>query len=214
MTAIKFWAEHIGRRLDDSIADPETTAVTMPHRTLKGVKPLRIGAIDAFYIVSPSSSELIGRIEKPDQPGLVFVPTESVSARKYMAEWLVSVASVPFMVGVIGNANPNESMRISHTLDRCYFCEAGGGFSFSLEKVRRANALFSGLRWKQEVAPAIHQYQRFRLASGDEQMNQKDKLQKMLASNPGLREALVQSDVRPDSGEYTILSWLNIEKAA
>lgn len=212
MKPIEFWFEHIGTKLDSSSAPEESTGLSIPHRALKGVKPLRLGAIDVFYIAAKPTSYLIGRIDLPSCEDIQIIGTETVSARKHIASWLINESTTPFMVGVIGNANPNASMSISHTPSRGQFCESGAGFMFNLETIRSALPLIAELNWKSDIAPALHQVAKYREAAGETKDYEKQKLLKLFNRKPELRHTISKLDIRPNSGEYTLLSWLNIER--
>jgi hypothetical protein len=211
MNPVEFWFQHLGRYLDPSLAPHQSTGLSLPHRTNKGVKALRIGAIDAFYVACPAKSKLIGRVEVPSSASVQVLPAEQVSARKTIADWLIDDAEAPFMVGVIGNANPNASMAISHTPARCTFCDAAGRLVFDLGKVRAAAKLFAGMPWK-DIATGIHQYARVQMATSDQLAFEKEKLSRLFQKTPEMRRVLVQADIRPFSGEYAVLAWSQIER--
>ncbi len=156
--ALQFWHSHLGRHLSDLPAR-ESIGAFVPHRTLKGIQPLRIGQIDLFYIACPKEAIVIGRVEQGGIRPVKAVAAETTSARKFVAHWLIDQAVAPFMIGVIGRAHPHESMRISHHESKSHFCEAGTGFSFNLETVRRARDMIEGLQWKDIVVPALQQYE-------------------------------------------------------
>lgn len=206
MSPLEFWFAHVGQKLGGQTPE-ESVALLLPHRTKKGVAPLRLGALDVLYMVSEGDCRLVGRLEMPEQPGLKVVPAESVSAYRYLAEWLQDEARTPYMVGVIGKANPIASMALTHSERLASFGEAGGGFGFDMVKVREAYAALAGIPWKQ-AAVAMHDYQRYRVEPTE---TNKAKLLKAFDKFSGLREALVAADVRPGSGEYQVLSWLNRE---
>lgn len=209
---LDFWHNCIGQHLVPGSAAANSSQLAVPMRTKKGVKSLRLGAIDAFYIASLHGSQIIGLLELPSTPELRQVPSETTSARKHIAQWLLRSAEPPFLLGVIGKASPIASLRISTVLSHCYFCEAGKGFTFDLGRVRAAHALFEPFPWKTVVAPAIHSYDRFRM-NADPSPAEKKALLDRFAKNEGLRSAIVNAGVKSRSGEYTILSWSNIESA-
>lgn len=211
ITPLEFWYDCIGRHLVPQATPMEAVAAILPTRTLKGVKGLRIGAIDAFYIARPGASQLISRIELPSTPALRQVAGETVSARKHIAQWLLDEAATPFLLGVIGNANPVASLQVSAAPSHCRFCESGAGFGFDLGRVRTARAQFATFPWKTVAATAIHQYWRCRLST-QPGGNEQKKLFALFDKHPGLRRAVIDADVKPNSGEYAILSWLNIDR--
>lgn len=206
MSPLEFWYAHVGRKL--GAESPEgSVAVKLPHRTKKGIAPLRLGSVDVLYMVSEGDCRLVGRLEMPDQPGLKVVPAESVSAYRYLAEWLRDEARPPYMVGVISKVNPIASMTLTHNERLASFAEAGRGFGFDMAKVRAAYAALAGIPWK-PAAVAMHDYQRYRVEPTEAS---KSKLFKAFEKFPGLREMLMSVDIRPGSGEYQVLSWLNRE---
>src|SRR5690606_21471195 len=121
---------------------------------------------------SPRSSGICGMVSSPinpvsrktaadDMPELKFISSEEVSAEKLTAQWLINEAPINelWMIGVIGNANPAESLRISQPPGLCAFGEASGGFEFNLGIVKEAVKLIGDTPWKKDVAPAIHAYE-------------------------------------------------------
>lgn len=216
LDALLYWHANLGRHLSDAEPD-ETTKARLETRMNKGIGPNTLGAgIAAYYIVTVDKAWLIGKIERASTAHVEFVPSDAadnVSGEQFIARWLVSSEmTTPCMIGVIGNANPNGSMAVSHTPAKVHFCEAGKGFSFDLDKVKRAKVLIGGMSWRDTVAPAIRQY--FALlearASGTAQSIEKEnsKMLKLLAKTPDLAALIPKLDVRPGSGEYVMLSWL------
>ena len=63
--------------------------------------------------------------------------------------------ATPCMIGVIGNASPNASFRVSHSAANMIYCEAGKGFCFSLDKIKRARELIGDQSWSDTISPAI-----------------------------------------------------------
>jgi len=116
------------------------------------------------------------------------------------------------MAGVMGKGSANESFRISHHVSQSHFCETGAGFAFDLEVVRDAQKKIEPFSWKKVIAPAIHQYARLQHAEADSIAFEREKMNKLIAKCPELRQLLPKLNVRPSSGEYAILSWLNIEQ--
>lgn len=210
---VSFWHENLGCALTTLSREASTGAI-INHRTLKGIKPLRIGAVDAFYIVTSSTSFLLGRVEHENVERVKFIGTEHVSARKFIAEWLLNEAVGPYMIGVLGKASALSSLRLSHHITQSYFCEVGGGFGFNLSVVRDAQEKIGSLPWKKIIAPAIHQYSRLCQADQKTIDREREKMQALLIKTPELRKILPTLKVLPNSGEYTVLSWLNIEKTA
>jgi len=209
MQALQFWYDHLGVHLAPALTPVEATGVHLPHRTQSGVKALRIGSLDAFYMARPGQSKLLGRIDMPSADQLEVLPAESCSPRKAIADWLLTEAEPPFMVGVITNANPIASMCVSHALSRSAFCSSAGRVQFDLGKLRTAKRLFDGIAWK-TVAAGIQQYGRLCTARASEIHIEKSRLNSLLAGTPALRDALTEADIRPGSGEYTVLSWAHI----
>ena len=211
MTPTDFFQAAIGSKLG-VVAGEGIKSVRIPQRVKVGVKALSIGQIDCFYIASlVQPSRLIGRIDLPSQPDLEFVGTEVVSARRFLAQWLLTEAKPPFIMGVISKAHPEPSYRISHHLAAVQFCDTSGNFSVNVETVREAFARIKHLDWKKTVAPAIHCYSDFRQADPGNNKRERDKLEKHLEKAPELARILPGLGVQPGSGEYAVFSWANIE---
>lgn len=219
MQGISIWYECIGRHLAPDCEPDASTKVGVMTRMLRGTGLNTLGAgIDAYYIASPKKSYLIGKVEMPNLPELEFIPSEEVSGEKFIAQWLVKEApdDQPWMIGVIGNASPNASMKASHPLALCCFCGASSGFDFDLGIVRQAVAIIGEMDWKKEIAPALHTFQSRQLASsiGDDGKVEREnlKLLKAFEKTPGLKAALLdlcRLPLKTGSGEYEILSWYN-----
>ena len=211
---LSFWHQTIGQYLTTpSLSPTDSPRAKIPHRTKeKGIQMMRIGAKDVFYIATPERSILIGCIEMEDTDHLHFVPSESCSARKYVAEWLLTNAVGPFMVGEIAQGDAHDSFRVSHHVTQSYYCQPGAGFFFDLELVREAQKKITNLSWKKIVAPAIHQYERMRHATDSDVVFEREKMMKLIKKTPELRQILPTLGVLPNSGEYNLLSWLNIEQ--
>ncbi|OEO24423.1 hypothetical protein AX279_17290 [Pseudomonas sp. J237] len=200
---------------------PPELAITqqVPTRLKKGTGLNRLGAgIDVFYIASPGSSSVIGKLEITERSELVLVASEDVSGEKHIAQWLIheAPADTPWMIGVIGNANPINSLKLSYPPALCRFCGANSGFDFDLSAVRQAVSIIGDLDWKKDIAPALHVYQARMHANdtGDQDKAEKEgkKLLKMFEKNPHLRTALLalcRLPLKPNSGEYEVLSWYN-----
>jgi hypothetical protein len=212
MNAEEFFYQNIGKRIGVK-AGCGVKSVQVPQRVKVGVKQLALGQMDCFYIACATEpSQLIGRIEPPAPSGLDFVGTESISARRHIADWLIHSAKPPFITGVIGKAHPEPSFRLSKTLVEVYFCDTAGGFVASVDLVRKAHEKIRHLEWKKVVAPAIHTYHDYLIAPLGENAREKNRLQKLLDKTPEMSVLLPSLGIRPGSGEYAILSWSNIER--
>lgn len=219
MQSLKFWHECIGKLISPDSTPEQAITHYYPTRTLKGVKPSRLGAgIDVFYIASPGNSFLISKIELPNQPGLALRPSEDCGGEKLIAQWLVHDAptDAPWMVGVIGNANPVKSLKLCQPPVLCAFSGANAGFDFDLGVVREAVKIIGELDWKKSIAPALHTYQSRLHANdiGDSDRAEREgkKLSKMFEKTPNLKRSLIdltKLTVKPGSGEYQVLSWYN-----
>lgn len=219
MQEINFWYECIGRHLAPN-ADPESsTKASVMTRVKKGVGNNTLGAgINAYYIASEKKSFLVGKLEMPSLPGLEFIPSEDGSGEKFIAQWLVNEApdDTPWMIGVIGNASPNASMKFSQPPALCRFCAASSAFDFDLGIVRQAVTIIGDLDWKKDVAPVLHTFQARQQSSamGDEGKVERENktLQKAFAKTPRLKSvllALCRLPLKPGSGEYEVVSWYN-----
>ena len=91
--------------------------------------------------------------------------------------------------------------------------KAGRGVAW-MEVARQAYQQIGHLPWKQIIAPAIHTYSDYKLAAQGENQREKERLLKLLGKTPELSGILPKLEVRPGSGEYSILSWANIERKA
>lgn len=212
MIAQQFFHRQIGAKLGLE-AGQSVKSVGLPHRAKTEVKQLSLGQIGCFYIACETeASQLIGRVDLPSRPGLVFVGTEKLSAQKHVAEWLLHSAQPPFMVGVIEKAHPETSFKLTTSLAAMHFCDTAGGFTANLVTVREAHEKIRHLNWKKTVAPAIHKYHAYLDAPMGENALEKAQLQKLLDKTPELAGLLPSLGIRPNSGEYTLLSWLNIER--
>lgn len=219
MQELDFWYGCIGRYLAPDVEPAASTKIGVQTRVKKGIASNTLGAgIDAFYIASPGKSVIIGKLEMPNMPGLSFVPSEDGSGEKYIAQWLVNDAPLDaaWMIGVIGNANPNASMKRSQPPALCRFCAAGASFEFDLSIVRQAVVIMGDLDWKKDVAPALHTFQSRQQANaaGNSAKVESDNktLQKAFTKAPALKYALLalcRLPLKPGSGEYEVLSWYN-----
>lgn len=117
------------------------------------------------------------------------------------------------MIGVIGNANPNASFVVSHSTAKVNYCEAGKGFSFDLDKIKRALTLMDDQSWYDVISPAIRQYYALveaRVSGKEPQISKESmKMAKLIEKTPGLAAIVPAMDIRPGSGEYIVLGWLN-----
>lgn len=216
---VDYWYQCIGFHLAPETDPASSTKVGVLSRLKRGIATNTLGAgIDAYYIACKEKSYLIGKVELPNLPSLEFIPSEDVSGERFIARWLVEQApsNEPWMIGVIGNANPNESMKRSHPLALCRFCRAGASLDFDLGIVRNAVTIIGQFDWKKMVAPALHAINERQKASyvGDDNKVEREniKLKKSFDKNPGLRDAIValcRLPLKPHSGEYEIISWYN-----
>lgn len=212
MNDIDFWHLHIGSQLDKTLSSQQSAGAMVLHRTLKGVKPLRIGAIDAFYFGSDEANFVLGRIELNNTSTIQFIGTENVSARRYLALHLINRARPPFICGQIGNASPVASFKVTHAPSNATFCEAGKSFHFNLDKVRESHQMLSPFDWKKEAAPLIYALETYRTEKDKHSVKWVKANELIRKSPPELVSSVNRAAVKPFSGEYTILSWANIEE--
>lgn len=214
--AVDFWHSYLGRYLSDAPAQ-ESSKARLPTRLKRGVDANALGAgIAAYYVVTPTKSWLHGKIEKASDAHVEFVAADAenkVSGEQFIARWLVSENfATPCMIGVIGNASPNASFRVSYSAANMLYCEAGKGFCFSLDKIKRARELIGDQSWSDTISPATRQY--FALlearVSGKESQIEREatKMTKLIEKNPALATIIPTMDIRPGSGEYIVLGWL------
>lgn len=218
---LQFWYDNLGCFM--SAADIEKSGKAAvptwlgkddPESIAKGkgvrVAPWPIGAkIPLFYIVTPKHAWVFGKVAL-ESTGRVTYRTasngEKVDGRREIVRWLLEEGKAPFMVGVVTEASPNASFRVSAHPRRGFFCEAGGGFSFNLEEVREDAQRLAGKPWK-EVASLIYRYDDYRNAAQGtpERESAKDKLTKLLKKMPEMQALLPKLRVRPGSGEMELL---------
>lgn len=205
-----FWHETIGKKLSNNEVASSTHPL-VPTRLKKGVADNRLGAgIDAYFIADEQQSYLISKTELVNQSGLTFVPAEQESGNRFIAHWLMDKAPIDraWMIGIIGKANINASLQVSQPPLLCYYCEANKVMPFNLKQVRDARRLIGDLPWKEVVAPGLHAYAQYISASHENvRKTQSERLNKLLNKTPELRKLLPKINIRPDSGDYEILSW-------
>lgn len=135
-----------------------------------------------------------------------------MSARKHIAQWIVNEAPAAcFMVGVIEKSNPIQSFKTSCP-PLAYFCDPRGGFEFNIKTVRHAASILADYDWKKNIAPAIHLFDKYKWGCTGEKEAARKKLFAAIGGTPVLSDILTKLLIRPGSGEYTILSWLNIDR--
>lgn len=218
---LTFWHENLGRYLS-SEAPAATLKARIPTRMKKGIGPNPLGAgISAYYLVSQGHAWLFGLIEQPDTAQVTFVPSDKgrSPATSEIAKMLVEgKVETPLMVGVIGNASPLASLRLSTMRDRIEWCEAGKNFQFNLNAVQNAIGKIGQLLWWKEVRPALFQYHAMLEArrSGNAERTEKEqkKMVALINKTPALATLLPTLDIRPNSGEITVLGWFYRDEKA
>lgn len=218
---VKFWHEHLGRFMSDAATEKSGKATVPtwlgkddPESVAKGkgvrIAPWPIGAkIPLYYIATPAHSWVFGKValDSTDRVSYrVGTAEERVDGRREIVRWLLENGTTPFMVGVITEANPNASFRVTHHHSRGFFCESSGGFAFNLDDVRADIAKLAGKPWK-EVATLIYRYDDFRNAAqgSPERERAKDGLAKLLKKIPEMQAILPTLKVKPGSGEMELL---------
>lgn len=215
---LEFWHHYLGHFLSDMPAHKSSKAAVptrlgkegAPEGKGKRIAPNVLGAgVSTGYIITPTHAWVIGRIAMDNTEQVSFVATDSakpVRDRKYIATWLVEQATAPFMVGMIGNASPNSSFRVSPHIRQGFFCEAGGGYTFNLDMVRKDVASIGDLAWKL-IGHGIHAYDAYRNTepASPARAIAQAKLVKLLEKTPALRSILPKLFVRPHSGDYELL---------
>ena len=205
-----FFVETMGKVLCPE--NPSGWYKTYPHRVTKGVMDCRIGNTGFMYAVNQSGEGLAisGMVNAPSNSGIAFVQSSpEISARREVALWLISHAKAPFIVGEIGKADPVPFMKTSKHELRGFFCSTSSSFTFDLLAVRKAFEAFRPWPWK-KVATAIHAHEAFSLT---QDALREARLLKALEAIPGVSDAITDNPaIKPGSGNYTILSWANIEK--
>lgn len=218
---LQFWHENLGRFMSDAAPErsgkaavPTWLGKSDPESVAKGkglrVAPWPIGAkIPLYYIATPAHAWVFGKVAMESTDRVTFrvgLGEDKVDGRHEIVRWLMEEGDAPFLVGVVTEANPNDTFRISHHPTRGFFCESSGGFSFNLEETREDAALVSGKPWR-EVATAIYRYDEFRRAphGSPERMLARDNLAKIFKRMPELQSVLPKIKARPGSGEMELL---------
>lgn len=211
MTPLNFWLANVGSHLcpAGSTELPSPSMLVDTHQN-KGIGPLRIGAIDLYYVASPKHSQVIGRLAIPSTSKLTNISTTTGSAMKAVAHWLVHDATFPMMVGLVGKSDPTSSFEISEAPEFVTFCQAGGSFSFNLVKVRHAVSLSAKHPWK-TVWVGLQAYNAMRFEQTEAA---RKRMKKLVEKDPWLADLVTDIDIQTGSGEFTILSWYNIQKEA
>ncbi|MCC1496772.1 hypothetical protein [Alcanivorax sp. 1008] len=203
--AVELWMECLGTPL--GYDDPDTAlGPILPQRGAGGViKEYRLGSGRPVYLMlSPGNSVLVSAIALPDQPGLTFVPDESVDGPRYMAEWLLT-ARPPYIVAIAGKASLGPFLTMTEDERFGMLCQSAGNQSFDMTVVRRAKQALEPFDWR-TAASTLHLMTRYQASPSEAD---REKLRKAFAKTPGLSVALMQSGLKPNSGEYTLMSWLN-----
>lgn len=218
---LQFWHENLGRFLSDAEAERSSKAAVPTwlgkddaESIAKGkglrVAPWPIGAkIPLYYIITPVHAWVFGKVALESSDRVTFrvgLGEDRVDGRREIVRWLMEDGGSPFLVGVVTEANPNDTFRVSHHPTRGFFCESSGGFSFNLEEVRADASLLSGKPWK-EVANAIYRYDDFRSADqgSPERVRAGEQIAKIFKKMPDLQAILPKLKVRPGSGEMELL---------
>lgn len=218
---VQFWYEHLGRFMSDAEVEKAAKAAVPtwlgkddPDSIAKGkgvrVAPWPIGAkIPLYYIVTPAHSWVFGKVALDSNERVSYrvgSAENRVDGRREIVRWLIEHGSTPCMVGVVTEANPNASFRVTHHPSRGFFCEASGGFTFNLDEVRADAAKLSGKPWK-EVATLIYRYDDYRNAEQGslERERAKASLAKLLKKMPEMQAILPTLKVKPGSGEMELL---------
>ena len=207
--SVKFFNSTIGKALSPD--NPENWYKAYPHKASKGVTEMRIGNSGAFYAANANGNGLlISNLVNMPESGIKFImPSPTVSARKETALWLINHAVAPFIVGEIGKANPIPSFDVSKHELKAVFCQSAGNFKFNLAAVRKAYEEFKPFPWK-KIAALLWAWQSFSLIQSEAN---EAKLKKALSAIPGADEVVQNNPIiKPDSGEFKILQWANIEK--
>ena len=218
---VKFWHEHLGRFMSDTDAEKSGKAAVPtwlgkddPESIAKGkgvrIAPWPIGAkIPLYYIVTPTHAKVFGKVALESAKHVTYrvgSAEDRVDGRREIVRWLLDHGTTPFMVGVITEANPNATFRVTHHHSKGFFCESSGGFAFNLDDARADAAKLAGKPWK-EVATLIYRYDDFRNAvqGSPERERAKENLVKLFKKMPEMQTILPTLKVKPHSGEMELL---------
>ena len=204
---IDMWVTCLGKPLGHEAAE-SALGMVVPQRGAGGaIKEYRLGSGRPVYLMlSPGKSEVVGPLELTSQPGLRFISDETEDGPRYLAHWLLD-AKPPYVVAVAGKASLGPHLVVT-TDDRFgVLCQSSGNLPFDMTVVRRSHELLAPFEWR-TAASTLHLMTRYQRQPNDAD---RLKLQKAFAKTPGLGQALSQSGLKPDSGEYTLMGWLNRE---
>lgn len=223
MTPFEFFHQHFASRLADSLGIQlsledslrlslpcPTVEKRNPDGTLKkaaAVSDLRMGAKDVFFVCNEEKAIMVSPFLVPGSPALDVRDTQKVGANKQIAQILLDLPEGPFMAGVISKANAEKALRISPHTQLGYFCQMGAGFSFDLGLVKKARQASAGLDWK-EVSICLYRKEEIKFDAEKRDRAWKE-LEKALSKNQELAEFVLNTDVKPNSGEFELLKWLN-----
>lgn len=209
MNPINFWHQHIGQHIGSIEAGD--TKPRVPTRLKRGIDPNTLGAgIDAFYIACEGMSHVVGKVELPNSKHITYTASENISGEKFIAQWLAHDAPTdqPWIVGVIGKANPNASFVLSQPPSLCSFCQSSKGFEFNLHHFRADVELIKGLDWKL-VTQAMYALNDFTSLNEYQITKGRNSLTKLFKNEPRLKQVLPHLRAKPNNGEHQILSWYN-----
>ena len=218
---VKFWHENLGRLISDADTEKSGKAAVPtwlgkddPESIAKGkglrVAPWPIGAkIPLHYIVTPEHAWVFGKVALENTDRVTFkvsTAEDRVDGRREIVRWLLEEGTTPFMVGVVTEANPNASFRVTNHPSRGFFCESSGGFTFNLDDVRADIIKLAGKPWK-DVAIAIYRYDDYKNSTEGslERARATESLKSIFKKMPDMRATLPSLKVRPRSGEMELL---------
>ena len=211
MDTLEFWHEHIGQHLSAAPQDKGNLKVGVPTRLKRGIDNNPLGAgINVFYIACEGASYLIGKIELPNMKGLTFIPSEDTSGERFIAHWLAHEAPTdkPWMVGVIGNANPSDTIAVSQPPSLCVYCEANKNFEFNLNHFREDVALTQSIEWR-PLAQAIHAYDDYTSLDLYRKEMGSRALTRLFQQTPDIKHVLRKLRAQPNNGEHNLLTLYN-----
>lgn len=158
---------------------------------LKGSFEIATRRYSGGYIISNDGVKFYGKLELPDFDHIQFIDkNEDVSLMGEFAKWLVEEAKPPFMLGVIENASPNDSFKVSLSEEMCFLCEANKDNVFNLRLLRQDVELLKslgGFNWKDFVKSYYLRQDFLDAAKREEVLPQ---YKKMLKENPKLSGVL------------------------
>ncbi|MDT8925209.1 hypothetical protein RBE51_20665 [Pseudomonas taiwanensis] len=215
----QFFVSRVAQSLGIEVSLEDSLKLSLPCPTVEkrntdgtlkkaaSIADLRMGAKDVFFVCTEEMAIMVSPFLVPKSSTLDVRDTLKVGANKQIAQILLDLPEGAFMTGVISKANAEKALRISPHTRLGYFCQMGAGFAFDLERVKQARQEAGGLDWK-EVSICLYRKEEFQFDAEKREYSAKE-LDKAFSKNSELEAFVMNTDVKPNSGEFELLKWLN-----